>query len=67
MVEANRIAVLAPEARAEFSREVVDLMNNARRCEEYGLRARRFAEDVLSWKALAGRVEDFYLETLSGR
>ena len=67
MVEANRIAVLAPEAPDEFAGEVAHLLNDAPRCEEYALRARRFAEDALSWKALACRVEEFYLETLSGR
>lgn len=63
MVRENRIAVLAPEAPDEFASEVVNLLNDASRCEEYALRARRFAEDVLSWEVLARRVERFYYET----
>ncbi|MCJ7512016.1 MAG: glycosyltransferase [Anaerolineales bacterium] len=64
MVEANRIAVLAPEEPEKFAREVVDLLNDPARCEEYAVRARRFAEEVLSWRMLARRVEQFYIEAL---
>jgi glycosyltransferase involved in cell wall biosynthesis len=64
MVESSQIAVLAPEAPDEFAREVVLLLNDAARGGDYALRARRFAEDVLSWEMLARRVEQFYFEAL---
>lgn len=67
LVVRHGLGLIAPEEPAGFAEAVVRLMEDPVQCDDLGTRARRFAEDHLSWEALAHRVEDFYSEILTAR
>jgi glycosyltransferase involved in cell wall biosynthesis len=67
LVVRHGLGLIAPEEPAGFAAAAVHLMEDPALCEELGTRARRFAEDHLSWEALAHRVENFYSEVLKAR
>ena len=65
LFEENEIGLLADFDKDDFASKMISIIENPEIGARYGENARRIAENVLDWKILVKRLEDFYYKVLS--